>query len=374
CARRRVRCERPDPERKSVVYTATHTLTEPERELAAMRTQSEFVHVAEQSTSTESNSDGNPPLNIPDPISPTEDLRNETIAGLYLHYIEHLAPWYDLCEHDRYFEALVPSRALEVSVLFNAIIALSAQHKTLGDSRYDDCSTLYHNACIQGLLSGLGDFNSTLQEDYLVAACLLRSYEILRADSRQEQRHLLGAYRFSSTEEIDMTMTGLLQAGAWNYLREEITVALECQRPVRLNIHLDIPNTIIRSESMHANIITYILAHVINLCFSGDENRESLSFKQDDWIELNADLVFWRNNLPITYAAYSRGPISGSPFPSEWYLRPWHTEQYYLTAKTLLQLYNPDTEPDTKNVERLCGIAYTNENRAVRVNAFGPMA
>jgi hypothetical protein len=118
-----------------------------------------------------------------------------------------------------------------------------------------------------------------------VAACLLRSYEILKgisswvspawtfsdfmtADSRQEQRHLLGAYRFSSTEEIDMSTTGLLQAGAWNCLREEITVALECQRPVRLNIHLDVRSTIHQSESMHANTITYILARVINHCFS----------------------------------------------------------------------------------------------------------
>lgn len=116
---------------------------------------------------------------IPDPTTPREDLRNETIAGLYHHYIEHLAAWYDLCEHERPFELLVPARALEVSVLFNAIIAFSAQHKALSEPRVETLSTVYHSKCIQGLLSGLSDFKSTLQEDYLVAACLLRSYEIL---------------------------------------------------------------------------------------------------------------------------------------------------------------------------------------------------
>jgi hypothetical protein len=280
---------------------------------------------------------------VPTPVNPTEDLRNELIARLYHHYIENLAAWYDLCEHERPFESVVSARALEVSVLFNAIVAFSAQHKALSDARYDTCSTLYHSACIHELLSGLGAFSPTLQEDYLVAACLLRSYEILNgihfsaryhrtyayliaADSRQEQRHLLGAYRFSSTEKIDMTKTGLLQAGAWNYLREEITVALECRRPVRLNIHLDVRSATSGSDSVHANTMTYILARVINLCFGHDESGYILEFNEDEWTKLNAELVFWSENLPTTYAPYSQAPKAGNPFPSEWYLRPWHSK------------------------------------------------
>jgi hypothetical protein len=64
-----------------------------------------------------------------------------------------------------------------------------------------------------------------------------------------------------------MRTAGLLQAAAWNYLREEITVALECQRPVRLNIHIDVRDVDHQTESMHANTVTYILARVINHCF-----------------------------------------------------------------------------------------------------------
>lgn len=122
-------------------------------------------------------------LQVPDPINPLSDLCNQAVAGLLHHYIEHLAAWYDLCEHDRPFELLVPIRALDLPVLFNAIIAFSAQHMSLSDSRYEVISTVYHSACIQGLLSGSRDFVSGSQKDYLVAACLLRSFEILKGRS-----------------------------------------------------------------------------------------------------------------------------------------------------------------------------------------------
>ncbi|KAG9628548.1 hypothetical protein KCU64_g17826, partial [Aureobasidium melanogenum] len=127
---------------------------------------------------------------------------------------------------------------------------------------------------------------------------------------------------------------------------------------------------------VYANTVTYILARVINLCFNQDESGNVLEFNEDEWRELDAELVFWSDHLPTTYTPYSQAPKTGNPFPSEWYLRPWHiaAAQYFLTARTLLLLRNPSTQIETKDVERLCGIAYTNENKAARVNAFGPMA
>lgn len=127
-----------------------------------------------------------------------------------------------------------------------------------------------------------------------------------------------------------MSTTGLLQAGAWNYLREEITVALECQRPVRLNLHLDITAALPEPDSMHANTITYILARVINHCFTGDD-EQSPQFNDDERKELTNSLMFWVDSLPSTYRPYSQAPRAGNPFPSEWYLRPWHSECDVLT-------------------------------------------
>jgi hypothetical protein len=181
CTKRQVQCDRSDPERKFVVYTANPALDQLAQEVENLIPET----VMNQSTITQQTVTYGvaSEIQVPKPAGPTEDLRNETVAGLYHHYIEHLAAWYDLCEQDRPFASLVPVRALEVSVVFNAIIAFSAQHKALDDARYETCSTLYHSACISGLLDGLSEFNATLQEDYLVAACLLRSYEILKGIS-----------------------------------------------------------------------------------------------------------------------------------------------------------------------------------------------
>jgi hypothetical protein len=186
CTKRHVQCDRSDPEWRFVVYTANPASEQMAHEVENLSTLPETVQPLEtRSTFVRQaiSCDEITRFPIPDPASPTEDLGNETIAGLYHHYIEHLAAWYDLCEHNRPFESLVPVRALEVSVVFNAVIAFSAQHKALNDARYETCSTLYHSACINGLLSGLNEFNPTLQDDYLVATCLLRSYEILRGIS-----------------------------------------------------------------------------------------------------------------------------------------------------------------------------------------------
>ncbi|THW05935.1 hypothetical protein D6D24_06693, partial [Aureobasidium pullulans] len=389
CTQRQEQCDRLEAKSKFVLYTPNSSLSRSHPpEIHHLNPVERHPRSAAQGTSNVEHNN----LQVPDPINPSTDLGNQVVAGLLHHYIEHLAAWYDLCERDRPFELLVPIRALDLPILFNAIIAFSAQHMTLSDSRYEVISTVYHSACIQGLLSGLSDFDPGLQEDYLVAACLLRSFEILKADSRQEQRHLLGAYRFSSTEDIDMTSAGLLQAGAWNYLRGEITVALECRRPVRLTINLDIRTAGPQPESMHANTITYILARVINHCFDRSSADQQEMSDHNEWRSLESELKFWKEGLPISYEPYSRASKEGNVFPSAWYLRPWHSKldsssgrqaadantvaaaQYYLTAQTLLLLHNPDTVLDVKNVARLCGIACTNENKAARVNAFGPMA
>ena len=183
CTKRHIQCDRPEPERKCVVYTpdpASSQLAQQAGDLNA--TQRTIVLSANNQTyaSQTVSRDGQNGFQIPDPASPSVNLLNETIAGLFHHYIEHLAAWYDLCEHNRPFESLVPVRALDCPVVFNAIIAFSAQHKALHDQRYETCSMLYHSACVKGLLSGLDKFDPSMREDYLVAACLLRSYEILK--------------------------------------------------------------------------------------------------------------------------------------------------------------------------------------------------
>lgn len=143
-------------------------------------------------------------------------------------------------------------------------------------------------------------------------------------DSRREQKHLLGAYLFSTRDPIDMGVSGLAQAGAWNYLREEITVALECQRPTRIGIDFDFDAARYYSDSMYSNIITYILARIINHCFGVRNESYVHGQRQRDWNDLRKQLTIWREHLPTSFEPYSRALKQGNPFPSLWLLRPWH--------------------------------------------------
>ena len=101
------------------------------------------------------------------------------IASIFRHYIDVLAPWYDLCEEEQPFGRIVPAHALDNSVLFKAIIAFSAHHKHKVMGGINGLGCAFHSACVQDMLAVMENFPSNLRSEYLAATCLLRSYEIL---------------------------------------------------------------------------------------------------------------------------------------------------------------------------------------------------
>lgn len=140
-------------------------------------------------------------------------------------------------------------------------------------------------------------------------------------DSRRQQQHLFGAYVFSTKEPIDMTTNGLSQAGFWNYLREEITVSLECQRVARIGIQCTFDYGDDYSDSMWANIVSYILARTINYSFGEVKSVEETKYC---WQSLEKEFATWKKHLPATFEPYSTAPRANNPFLSFWYLQPWH--------------------------------------------------
>lgn len=141
-------------------------------------------------------------------------------------------------------------------------------------------------------------------------------------DTRQQQ-HLLGAYSFASSSHIDLNVRGLAQAGTWNYLREEITMALELQRPVRMGNGFEFLPSMDMADDMWANYISYILARVINFCFD-DNGSFDLEDRGRIWQELIADVSAWRSNRPGSFDHFSTTAKDGNAFPSIWLLQPWH--------------------------------------------------
>ena len=105
------------------------------------------------------------------------------IATLFRHYIDFLAPWYDLNDSQSLFSILLPRNAIHNSILFKAVIAFLACHQTRTSGRYWDLGYVYHAACIRNLLEIMDDIEPEMQGDYLAATCLLRSYEILSGEA-----------------------------------------------------------------------------------------------------------------------------------------------------------------------------------------------
>ena len=112
---------------------------------------------------------------------PQEALQNSVIARLFRHYVDILAPWYDLNDSQNMFGTVVPIHALDNPVLFKALIAFSARHNNRVSGESPGVGAIYHAECVRDLLVVMHDIKSELQADYLAATCLLRSYEILNS-------------------------------------------------------------------------------------------------------------------------------------------------------------------------------------------------
>jgi len=222
---------------------------------------------------------------------------------------------------------------------------------------------------------------------YLVSRKLDTITDISPGDmGLQSQRHLLGAYSFAVSEPIDFANFGVLQAGAWNYLREEITVALQHRRPVRTGRIFESHLTETSGDDMVANHISYLLARIINFCFPLPSERTSHEERVVAWHSLQFELDAFKTALPHSFKPFSTAPRADNIFPSLWMLSPWHIAagQYFAVAEILLKLFNPasasghvtqtDLDFAENRAERVCGLACTNDDVSARVNAFGPLA
>jgi hypothetical protein len=147
--------------------------------------------------------------------------------------------------------------------------------------------------------------------------------DLMVAGDTRQQQHLLGAYSFASSGHIDLSQRGLSQSGTWNYLREEITMALELCRPVRTGTGFRFVPSETMSDDMWSNYISYILAKVINFSFD-DAGVTNSDQRSSDWQELDEEVSAWRSNRPESFNPFSTASKFGNAFLSIWLLSPWH--------------------------------------------------
>lgn len=139
--------------------------------------------------------------------------------------------------------------------------------------------------------------------------------------------HLRGAYSMAPVQSLlsGSLHRGLLAAGFWNYLREDITFSLFERCPLKLDLKWTPPLDGHYSDQDYLNSISLILARIIN---EGFDHRMTPA----EW-ESSFSLVHtWTSELPSRFRAFSRGdgvPGKLQSLPSVWFLQPCHgTERH----------------------------------------------
>jgi hypothetical protein len=137
-----------------------------------------------------------------------------------------------------------------------------------------------------------------------------------------EQSHLLGSSSFLRDQQIHISASDLLSAGFWNYLREDITVALVEKRRLKIElnqIHIPYPPT---RDDERANLISLLLGRAINVCF-GDRSRLDV----EELRNLESEVAQWKSDLPSSFDPIESSQTTNTDdFPILWLYHGWHSK------------------------------------------------
>ncbi|KAJ5403910.1 hypothetical protein N7509_003781 [Penicillium cosmopolitanum] len=223
----------------------------------------------------------------------------------------------------------------------------------------------YHFESVHMLLDITGNIedvasNGEPHDELLAAICLLRSFEIISP-----------------------------RAAFWNYLREDITVALIERRKLMIELSEEHVPKNPSTDDEYANAVTILLGQVINQCF-GEE-----ASPPERLLLLESNLQTWKDSLPHSFTPILNRTLvkkGEKAFPFMGTLHGWHAAaiQYYQTAMIILRLAKPSQQAIsvmdnlrqvtelTRELESrssdICALALSSESQAVWINSFGPIA
>jgi len=252
------------------------------------------------------------PIKSPKLVDPQE-------AFLLRHYISTLGVALDVCDSHRHFSSVVPDLATRSPVLLNAALAASAHHLSRV-THYDPLvADMYHERCVE-LLIPLLDELSFVPDEVVAATVLLRLYEQMSSAITGSDcaRHLSGTSAFMNSESTCATAGGIRQASFWIFLRQDIDVALNHQRPLKLNLDAFAPQmdgNVLWDDWAWANRMVWITAEIVAFAFARDKSQsrlEELKTKTEDW---------WRHK-PDSFRPLH--VARGAVFPEVHFVRPWH--------------------------------------------------
>ncbi|RDW61190.1 uncharacterized protein DSM5745_10688 [Aspergillus mulundensis] len=272
-------------------------------------------------------------------------------AFLLRHFQKTLGPWLDSCDHERQFTMDVVERAPSYPLLLYACLATAARHLSQTTNLVPpNTADEYHEKCIAILLPGLGNWESRIGLDILLASTvILRFFEQIssHAPSNDSQRHLLAGSVYISSHVDCAVSGGLAEASFWVFVMQDIQFALASQNPLRLELsafdeklQLMWTHRVSQTDRDWAHRAVWLLAGSINYCYgvhdpqTGATERGILKRKINAWEARKPD-----GFRPLHFSlADSR---IGRPYPVVWYTKSLYASaaQHICMAKALLEEY-----------------------------------
>ncbi|KAL5334865.1 hypothetical protein BJX70DRAFT_376905 [Aspergillus crustosus] len=291
-------------------------------------------------------------------------------AFLLRHFQRTLGPWLDSCDHERQFAMDVVERAPLYPLLLYACLATAARHLSQTTNLVpSNTADEYHEKCIAILLPGLGNWESRVGLDILLASTvILRFFEQIssQAPSNDSQRHLLAGSVYISSHVDCAVSGGLAEAAFWVFVMQDIQFALTSQNPLRLTLspfderlQLLWAHQTSQTDRDWVHQAVWLLAGAINHCYSARDHHVNAANTN----VLKQKINTWEAQKPEGFRPlhFSLADTRlGRPYPVVWYTKPLYATaiQHICIAKALIQEYelrnlytSPDPDQDTNTIE-----------------------
>ncbi|PSK33519.1 DNA replication licensing factor mcm6 [Elsinoe australis] len=303
-------------------------------------------------------------------------LDNVEDAILMRHFVETIAPWFDICDNLRHFQTLVPQRARRSRVLYHAVLAVAARHISRLSKKSTDrvfygqvlhhvkpsTAVEYMLECIPYLTEFPEIADKEKQEDVTAAAIILRQYEEIAEELPEESDHTV-IHAITNTVISSPNLSSLATATYWISVRQEVYYALIEGRVPQSNYEHNVYKDVSPANAM--------------IFFAGEVARWRWgegSFVE--WERLRAVQEEMRRDvLALIQPAFERVPdrSKGEVLPTIWYLSDADVTgaQHFELARMLLIAENPILANTIENraaqrkveaevrqiVLRICGMA-----------------
>ncbi|KAF4811134.1 Quinate permease [Colletotrichum siamense] len=264
-------------------------------------------------------------------------------SRLFMHYINDLSMWVDVCDVKRHFGTEVPKRACHSPLLAYSIIALASRSLCSIAGTDDSKPSTYYSHALQYLIPILDSSFEALNEEVLAAIVILRQYEEM-TDS-DFGVHLSGSSKLLNSMFSLASKGGLGEAASWIVLRQDYWVALVKSQPMSINLDsYKGSSSFVRTEpECLANRAVFLCAQAIAYAFQPAAIRDL-----DRWNKLNQELGNWLISNPwhadpLWVEPPHTNSANGSAFPTIWMTHPAHVVgyQHYSLARMVLHIFNP---------------------------------